>query len=275
MSNGNAAWQFNPLRTAPPSLNLSPDYKYKQWDPVFAWLSRHPAILTSMPTNEVVRQIKADVPGLIFPDSEISGVVEEYKKVHGLGQPVGPSNYTLQLNRFVAALASLPGTVKVKFGRGSLNVSLAGAIVDLRTRLLNISVKGDWSGVELKTEYRGYEFSVKASSEGWRLELNFGKDAPNFQNLKTVYEKGVSAVVGVFGQANTLDLRNLPDVYRQLKPYMDPIKDSIEASTKIAGLKAGDIGFSLWLNGPGKSEADDPLPPSQGVSAGAMVTIVF
>ena len=63
---------------------------------------------------------------------------------------------------------------------------------------------------------------------------------------------------GVVTNIDKIDLKNPSKTVQQFKPYVDPIKDAVDAASKIAKLRPGDISFGVSLKGP------LPNSPDQG-----------
>jgi len=67
-----------------------------------------------------------------------------------------------------------------------------------------------------------------------------------------------------------VDLKNPSKTVQQFKPYVDPIKEAVDAATKIAKQRPGDISFGVSLKG---GVQNTPSVGSYTVTA--VITIVF
>jgi len=116
------------------------------------------------------------------------------------------------------------------------------------------------------------EFSgqIDPVNKNWTMSFTIGDEVPNLSDVTTVFQKGESALRGVVTNADKVDLKNPSKTVQQFQPYVDPIKDAVDAASKIAKQRPGDISFGVSLKG--------PLPNSPnvgGVTVTAVITIVF
>jgi hypothetical protein len=102
------------------------------------------------------------------------------------------------------------------------------------------------------------------------MTFTIGNEVPNLSDVANIFTKGEGALRGVITNADKVDLKNPSKTIAQFKPYVDPIKDAVDAASKIAKLRPGDISFGVSLKGP------LPNSPSQGgVTVTAQITIFF
>jgi hypothetical protein len=102
------------------------------------------------------------------------------------------------------------------------------------------------------------------------MTFTIGDEVPNLSEVAGVFQKGESAMRGVVTNIDKIDLKNPSKTVAQFKPYVDPIKDAVDAASKIAKLRPGDISFGVSLKGP------LPNSPNQGgVTVTAQITIFF
>src|SRR5262249_4567438 len=89
--------------------------------------------------------------------------------------------------------------------------------------------------------------------------------APNLADLEPVFQKGEAALRGALGNLQKVDWSNPTKTKQVFAPYLDPVKAAVDAVSKAAAVKPGDISFGLWVGG----------DTSGGVTGGLLLTIVF
>jgi hypothetical protein len=116
------------------------------------------------------------------------------------------------------------------------------------------------------------EFSAKIDpvNKNWEMTFTIGNEVPNLSEVASVFTKGESAMRGVVTNIDKIDLKNPSKTVAQFKPYVDPIKDAVDAASKIAKLRPGDISFGVSLKGPLPNS-----PSGGGVTVTAQITIFF
>src|SRR5262249_27118419 len=174
-----------------------------------------------------------------------------------------------RLKSLLKTLQSIPTEIKWTGKDASAAITVSG----LTASLGPVEATAGWDRtLELKTSVSDMEFSAKIDPENknWEMKFTIGNDVPNLSDVATVFQKGESAMRGVILNADKVDLKNPSKTVAQFKPYVDPIKEAVDAADKIAKQRPGDISFGVSLKGP---LPDSPGPG--GVTVTAVITIVF
>ena len=251
------------------------------------WLAKNTESLRMIPERDMILQARLAVPEISQMDNgDIAWEIHQWAKTHSFlpvdlpGVPIpGSSGATPvragdpeiidRLKSFLKTLQSMPTAIKWTGNDASAAISVSG----LTATLGPVEATAGWDRtLELKTSVSGMEFSGKIdpSNKNWEMTFTIGNDVPNLADVATVFQKGESALRGVVMNADKVDLKNPSKTVALFKPYVDPIKGAVDAASKIAKQRPGDISFGVSLKG--------PLPNSPGpggVTVTAGITIVF
>ena len=258
-------------------LSLPANYFAGPMTRVSDWLNQNTNSLRALNEAQIVQRVRtalaADITRL--NDGDIAALVEAWADDHGfrLVRPPGPppgvkeSEITARLKRIFGAI---PTKLEYDWTGGKAAITVSGATAALTSGKTEVSVTGTWGGeLQFKTQAQGAAFAASMSSEAWKLSFTIGKLAPDLSSLETVFKKGQSALVGALGEIPNIDWKDPAKTKEKFAPYLDPIKAAVDAASKVAGMKPGDISFGVWVEG------GMPGGPAKGVSGGLRLTIVF
>ena len=173
------------------------------------------------------------------------------------------------MKSLLKTLKSIPTEIKWKGKDASAAISVSGVTATLG----KVEATGGWDRtLELKTTVSDMEFSAKIDpvNKNWDMTFTIGNEVPNLSDVASVFQKGESALRGVIMNAGKVDLKNPSATVAQFKPYVDPIKEAVDAASKIAKQRPGDISFGVSLKGPLPNS-----PGPSGITVSALITIVF
>ena len=251
------------------------------------WLAKNTENLRMMRESEIILQARLAVPEISqMYNGDVAWEIHQWAKTHSLlpvdwpGTPTyipGSSGSTPvragdpeiidRLKSLLKTLKSIPTEIKWTGKDASAGISVSGATATLGP----LEATAGWDRtLELKTKVSEMEFSAKIDpvNKNWEMTFTIGDEVPNLSNVADVFTKGESAMRSVVSNAGKLDLSNPSRTVQQFKPYVDPIKDAVDAASKIAKLRPGDISFGVSLKGP------MPTAPG-GVTVPAVITIFF
>jgi len=253
------------------------------------WLAKNTESLRMSPERDIITSARIEVPAIAQMDNgDIAWEIHQWAKKNSFlpvdlpGVPTyvpGSSGATPvragdpeiidKLKSLLKTLQSVPTEIKWTGKDASAAISVTG----LNVTLGNMEATVGWGrAVELKTTVSGMEFSatIDPGEKNWEMKFTIGNDVPNLSDLATIFTKGESAMRGVVANADKIDPKNLSKTVSQFKPYVDPIKDAVEAASNISKQRPGDISFGVSLKGPLSN-----TPGPGGVTATAVLTIVF
>lgn len=254
------------------------------------WLAKNTDTLRFSPERDIIVAARLEVPAIAQMDNgDIAWEIHQWAKTHSFvpvdvpGSPTyvvpGSSGATPvrsgdpeiidRLKSLLKTLKSVPTEIKWTGKDASAGISVSG----LTATLGDLEVTAGWDRtLELKTNVSDMEFSAKIDpvNKNWEMKFTIGEEVPNLSDVANVFTKGESAMRGVVTSAGQVDLKNPSKMVQQFKPYIDPIKDAVDAASKIAKQRPGDISFGVSLKGP---ISDSPGPG--GVTVTAVITIFF
>jgi len=254
------------------------------------WLAKNTESLRVIPERDIILQARLGVPEISQMDNgDIAWEIHQWAKTHSFfpvdlpGAPTcasgssgatpvraGDPEIIERLKALLNTLKSVPTEIKWTGKDASAAISVSG----LTATLGNLEATAGWDRtLELKTSVSGMEFSgqIDPVNKNWTMTFTIGDDVPNLSDVATVFQKGESALRGVVTNAGKVDLKNPSKTVQQFKPYVDPIKDAVEAASKIAKQRPGDISFGVSLKGP----LPDSPSAGGGVTVTAVITILF
>jgi hypothetical protein len=139
--------------------------------------------------------------------------------------------------------------------------------VKLQSGNLQHSLTRSWGGdLQFKTQAPGVAFTASMGEKDWKMTLAFGQLAPDLNELESVFKKGEAALRGALGDLDKVDWKNPSKTKQVFTPYLDPIKSAVDAASKSAKLRPGDLALGAWV---GSS------PSGGGVAGGVQLTILF
>lgn len=254
------------------NLNLPADYISGPSGKVRDWLNANTSALRALTEEQIVSRIRATLGLQIqaLNDRDLEPLVQEWAKNKGIllskpGPGPGPTEPEI-VARLKQVMGSIPISVNYRFQNGVATVDVSGATLKLYSGKVQHSISGSWGGeLQFKTQAPGVAFAAAMSQKDWKLSLQFGKEAPNLSDLESVFKKGEAALRGALSQLDKVDWKNPGKTKQLLNPYIDPIKAAVDAASKSAKARAGDLSFGVWVGSgsPG------------GVAGGLQLTILF
>jgi len=185
----------------------------------------------------------------------------------------GDSEAMDKLKALMKTLGTIPTELKWVGDGVTAGISFTGATISGSGNGVKAQVTAGWDRtVEFKTDVRGMTFSAKIDpvNQNWTGTFTIGRQAPNLSDVANVFQAGDSAAQNVLQNAGKVDLSNLGKTAQLFAPDLAPIKAAVDAASKIAAQRPGDISFGVSLKGglPG-------TPGASGVTATGLFTIVF
>jgi hypothetical protein len=254
------------------------------------WLAKNSESLRVIPERDIILQARLAVPEISQMDNgDIAWEIHQWAKTHSflpVDLPGGASTYVSgssgttpvrsgdpeiieRLKALLNTLKSVPTEIKWTGKDAGAAISVSGVTATLG----NLEATAGWDRtLELKTSVSGMEFSgqIDPVNKNWTMTFTIGDEVPNLSDVATVFQKGESALRGVVTNAGKVDLKNPSKTVQQFKPYVDPIKDAVDAASKIAKQRPGDISFGVSLKGPLPNS-----PTAGGITVTAVITILF
>jgi hypothetical protein len=257
-------------------LNLSPTYFSKPMSLVSDWLDKNTASLRASTEPQIILRVRGALGSQIsvLNDGDISALIKSWAQSKGIRLPGTPAgDHPLQTGEIITKLKKLfgaiPTEVNVNWRGGSASITVSGATLNLRSGKVQYSVGTPWSGaLDFKTQVPGAVFAASLSSDKWKMSFTIGKLAPDISKLEDVFKSGEKALRGAIGDLDRIDWHSASKTKEVFSPYLDPIKNAVDAAVKAAAVKPGDVSFGIWVEGP---TSGGP----QGVSGGLRLTIVF
>ena len=255
------------------------------------WLEKNTVGLRMWPERDIIRQARVEVPEISQMDNgDIAWEIHQWAKTHSflpVDLPSGSSTCVTgnsgatpvragdpEILDKLKAFLSIPTQIEWKGKDASAAITITG----LKAALGPVEATAGWTGaVELKASVSGMEFSGKIdpSDKNWEMSFTIGDDVPNLSDVGSVFQNGESALRGVLSNAGKVDLNNMSKTKQLFQPYVDPIKDAVEAASKIAKQRPGSISFGVSLKGPLSNSSSAGSPTPGGVSVSGVFTIVF
>ena len=178
-----------------------------------------------------------------------------------------------RLKALLKTLGAIPTELKWVGDGGSAGISLSGLTATSGKGNEKVQLTAGWDRtLELKTDISGMSFSAKIdpANKNWNMTFTIGRQAPNLSDVANVFQQGESAIRGVLSNADKVDFSNPGKTVQQFSPYVTPIKAAVDAASKIAAQRPGDISFGVSLKG-GFTGTSAP----SGITGMAVFTIVF
>lgn len=261
------------------------------------WLAKNTVGMRMMPERDVILQARIALGSQIadMDQGDIAWEIHKWAQKNSFlpvdlptvpGSPVtgspgatpvrgGDSEALDSLKKLLNTLQSIPTKIEWTGSDGSAAISVSGATLTAGKGQNKTQLTAGWDRtLEMKTDISGMTFSAKIDpiNQNWNMTFTIGRQVPNLSNVTDVFQKGDAAIQGVLANANKVDVTNPSKTYQTFQPYVDPIKGAVDAASKIAAQRPGDISFGVSLKGgfPG-------APPSAntGFSAQALFTVVF
>lgn len=262
----------------PINLNLPSDYFSKPTTKLLDWLEQNIASLRMLSEGQIILKARSALGSdiSVLNNDDLAAHIRSWARSHGfqlMGGPAGAASagdpqILEDLKKF---FGSIPTEVKWVMSPGSAAIDMSGLTATLDTGKTQIAITQGWDGgMGFKTTTSGMEFEATIGPKTWSMTFTIGRLAPDLMGLHSVFKKGESALRGVLGNLDKIDVRNPSKTKQAFSPYLDPIKYAIDQASKTFKQRPGDISFGAWAQSgvPGAPEAG-------GVSAGVQFTIVF
>jgi hypothetical protein len=254
------------------NLSLPPDYISRPSEKVRKWLQQNISSLRTLGETQIIQRVRSVLGSQIsvLNDADIAAVVQGWAKDNGFrlsAPPGGPGPSKSELvARMKKVLAAIPTTVEHEWKNGVATISVSGATAKLYHGKMQHSVSRSWGGdLQFKTQASGVAFTASMSDKDWHLTLSFGESAPNISDLETVFKKGEAALRGALRDLDKVDWGNPSKTKQVFTPYLDPVKSAVDAVSKAAKRRPGDISLDVSVGS----------APSGGLAGGPRLTIVF
>jgi hypothetical protein len=258
------------------------------------WLLTNTDKLRFSPERDIILLARLEVPQIAQMDNgDIAWEIHKWAEKHSF-MPVnldGSPSFTVSgdpgaapvragdpaiLDSLKGASKTIQSITDLKWvGDGaSAGISVSGASVSKGQGNTKMQLTAGWDRtLELKTDLSGMTFSAKMDpvNQNWTMTFTIGRQAPNLSDVANVFQQGESAIRGVLSNVGKVDLSNPGNTAQQFAPYLSPIKQAVDAASKIAAQRPGDISFGVSLKGglPGAPAS------AGGVTVTGVLTVVF
>ena len=258
------------------------------------WLLKNTDNLRLIPERDIILQARLALPEISDMDNgDIAWEIHKWAETHSFlpvnfvgtpsfvvpGSPgaapvrAGDPEILERLKALLKTLQSIPTEVKWTGDGASAGVSVSGATASLGKGNEKLQATAGWDRtLELKTDLSGMTFSAKIDpvNKNWTMTFTIGRQAPNLSDVANVFQQGDGALRGVVSNLDKVDFSSPGKTVRQFTPYVTPIKAAVDAASKIAAQRPGDISFGVSLKGGSQTS-----PGSGGVTATGLFTVVF
>jgi hypothetical protein len=262
------------------NLNLPSDYFSKSTAKFVDWLERNTTSLRMLTEDQIIQRARAALgPDLArLNDGDLAAQIAQWAKsrgfvVQGSGRsaPIRAGDPEV-VDRLKKLFASVPTNVKWVGPSGdSAAINVSGLTATVNSGQMRSTLSLGWDqAIAFKTQTSGMTFEASIGPQNWSLTFTMGRMAPNISDLESIFKKGEAAMRGVLSNLDKVDFRDPGKTKTQFSPYLDPIKGAIDAASKTAAARPGDVSFGAWVQGgvPG-------APGAGGLSGGVGLTILF
>ncbi len=261
------------------NLNLPSDYFSKPTTKLLDWLEKNTASLRVLPEDQIILKARAALgPDIaVLNNGDIAAQIRSWAKSHNFLLPGGSAGAPARagdpeiIARLKKFFGPIPTEIKWVGNQGSAAITMSGLTATLDQGKTKYAISQGWDGtVQFKTQTSGMTFTASMGPKNWNLTFTIGRLAPNISDLENVFKKGEGALRGVLSNIDKIDFRDPGKTKQEFAPYLDPIKGAIDAASKTAAQRPGDISVGAWLQGgvPG-------APDAGGLSGGLRLTVVF
>jgi hypothetical protein len=261
------------------NLNLPGDYFSTPTTKFVEWLEANTAALRPLSEDQIIQRARTTLGGDLsrLNDGDLAAQIREWAKSHQFVLPrsVGAARVHAgdpeAVDRLKKLFASISPEVKWVYPGGDAAINVSGFTATVSSGQTRSTLALGWNEtLQFKTQTSGMTFAASVGPQNWSLTVTIGRTAPNIGDLESIFKKGETAVRGVLSNLDKVDLRDPGKTKNQFAPYLDPIKSAIDAASKTAAARPGDVSFGAWAQGgvPGTGGVG-------GVSAGVGLTILF
>jgi len=261
------------------NLNLPSDYLSTPTTKFVEWLEANTASLRLLSEDQIIQRARKAL-GLDLSrlnNGDLAAQIREWAKFHQFVLPGSIAAARVHagdpevVDRLKKLLASISPEVKWVYPGGDAAINVSGLTATVSSGQTRSTLSLGWNEtIEFKTQTSGMTFAASIGPQNWNLTFTIGRVAPNISDLEQVFKKGETAIRGVLSNLDKVDLRDPSKTKIEFSPYLDPIKSAIDAASKTAATRPGDVSFSAWAQGcvPG-------APGAGGVSGGVGLTVLF
>ncbi len=262
------------------NLNLPSDYLSKPWTKFAEWLEANTASLRLLSQDQIIQRARRNLGSDLsrLNDGDLAAQIREWAKSRGFALPGSSGAAPIRagdpevVERLKELFASIPTKVKWVYpGGDTVAIDVSGFTATVNSRQTRSTLSLGWNeAIEFKTQTSGMTFAASLGPQNWSLTFTIGRMAPNVSDLESIFKKGEAAMRGVLSNLDKVDFRDPGKTKNQFSPYLDPIKSAIDAASKTAAARPGDVSFGAWVQGgvPG-------TPGAGGMSGGVGLTILF
>jgi hypothetical protein len=257
------------------------------------WLTKNTETLRMSPERDIIVAARLEVPAIAQMDNgDIAYEIHQWAKTHSFlpVDPPGSPSYVAgssgatpvragdpeivdKLKCLLKTLQSVPTEIKWTGKDACAGISVSGLTASLAAGDVKFEAKAGWDKtVELKTTVSNMSFTAQIDpvNKTWNMTFTIGEEVPNLADVANVFQKGESAMRGVISNVGNINPRDVGKTVAQFKPYVDPIKDAVEAASQIAKQRPGNITFGVSLKSGSPNSPND-----RGVTVTAVITIFF
>ena len=255
------------------------------------WLEKNTDSLRMRQERDIILSARLEVPEIAQMDNgDVAWEIHQWAKTHSFlpqDLPAGSPTYVAGnsaatpvragdpeiIDQLKSLLKNFPTDITWTGKDASAGITVSGLTASLAAGDVKFEAKAGWGKtLELKTSVSKMSFTaqIDPTEKTWSMTFVIGEEVPNLSDVTTVFQKGESAMRGVISNIGNIDPRDPSKTVTQFKPYVDPIKDAVEAASQIAKQRPGNVTFGVSL----KSGSPDS-PTDRGVTVAAVVTIFF
>ena len=259
------------------------------------WLLSNTDTLRMSPERDIILSARVELGSQIseLDNGDIAWEIHKWAETHSLlpvnwgtpaflvpgnagGAPVraGDPEILDDLKALLRTLGMIPTELKWVGEGASAGISFSGLTATTGGSFAKAKVTAGWDRtVELKTDVGGMSFSAKIDpfNQNWTMTFTIGRQVPNLSDVANVFEQGEGAIRGVLSNADKVDFSNPSKTVQVFTPYTTPIKAAVDAASKIAAQRPGEISFGVSLKG---GFAGAPSG-SSGLTLTGVFTVVF
>jgi hypothetical protein len=263
------------------NLNLPGDYLSKPTTKFLEWLERNTTSLRILSEDQIIQRARTALGSDLsrLNNDDLAAQIREWARSHGFVLPgsgapaVARAGDPEVLDRLKKLFASIPTEVKwVSYpGGGSAAINVSGLTSTVNSGKTQSAISLGWDRtIQFKTQTSGMTFAASIGPQNWSMTFTIGRMAPNISDLESIFKKGEAAIRRVLSNLDKVDFRDPSKTKDQFSPYLDPIKSAIDAASKTAATRPGDVSFGAWVQ-----RGVPGAPGAGGVSGGVGLTIVF
>jgi hypothetical protein len=259
------------------------------------WLLKNTDSLRVSPERDIILMARVELGSQLseMDNGDIAYEIHKWAETHsllpvnwqgtpGFVVPGGPGATPVRagdpeilddLKALLKTLGLIPTELKWVGDGASAGISFSGLTATVGGSGAKAQLTAGWDRtVELKTDVSGMSFSAKIDpvNQNWNMTFTIGRQVPNLSDVANVFQQGEGAIRSVLSNAGKVDFSNPGKTVQLFTPYVTPIKAAVDAASKIAAQRPGEISFGVSLKG-GFPGASGP----SGVTVLGVFTVVF